>query len=216
MKLQSIRLYLMSIGCAGLICGCTATQLKESSLAQSANVTPIEYEMVLDNLALFEAEYQFSDSSVAVPWYARIGAGDVQIKDTLTAGNPNFSYASGSKTTPLARTVGVSAARNVQVDWTLTPVEDAATLFSLRSLFAKELLDPNKWYTVCKAPKADSSYSGHYGDVWVSVDKANLKNLSGFTMQVLAVAAANSTNAITSGKAVPLYLTPGPVPSIAP
>jgi hypothetical protein len=58
------------------LCGCTHRQLERSMVNQASTVMDIEYQMVLDNIAMFEC------NPGALPWHVRIDDGVVQVNDS--------------------------------------------------------------------------------------------------------------------------------------
>lgn len=216
MKASNLRLCALPVVGVLFCSGCTTVQLSQSTLAQSANITALQYEMVLDNLAMFEASSSVSCSPL--PWYSRIIAGDIVIKDTFNLGNPNFSYTSGTKagkkSMSLSRSAGLTLSRNWQVDWSLSPVMDQTTLSGLSAIYSDTVNDhTNTWLHVSHSPPS-GEYVGRYGHTWVSVDKADLGKLSSLTLNVIGLVQTSTANAVKSGQLPGFYLTPGPVTPI--
>ena len=66
--------------------GCTHNQLRRSTLNTSSTLTEMQYQQVLDNLAMFV------QNSGSLPFFALNSKGNVQISDSLAAnGSLNFS-----------------------------------------------------------------------------------------------------------------------------
>ena len=60
----------------GLMCsGCTHRQLSRSIVNQASTIATVEYQMVLDNIAMY------SSTPELLPWHVRISDGTVQVND---------------------------------------------------------------------------------------------------------------------------------------
>ena len=161
-------------------------------------MTDIQYSMVLDNVAMFR-----NLQANAVPWHLTFSSGDVTIRDTITVGNPNLSYAWD----PISRGYGASASRNWQENWTAAPVTDQASLKRLTNLYAI-LADPRQagWIKEGPANSVDVVASGTFRETHVYVLRHDLPRLTHYTIQALA-------DASPAGLPQPYY-TAGPTQTI--
>lgn len=105
-----------------LASGCTGIALEESVLSQGKSITYIQQEMVLDNLEMFR---QTPDVK---PWHIKITSGVVSVNDEVT---PSAMYA----WSPALTTLGLTATRSVQLQWSVLPVTNPALLNGLKSLY---------------------------------------------------------------------------------
>jgi hypothetical protein len=180
--------------------GCTTWQLTRSTLAEGKTLTDIEYAMVLDNVAMFRD----SPQNTAVPWHLSFSTGDVTIKDTLSAGNPNLSYAWD----PISRVFGGSASRSWQENWTAAPITDKPTLDRLTARY-KRLADPNQttWIKSGTSSPGMEAACGSYKGTRVWVEKNQLHQLTDETIKILGEA---SPGGIGSTQISRPLLLPGP------
>ncbi len=81
---------------------------------------------MLDNLEMFR------QNSDARPWHVKITSGVVSVNDEI---NPSAIYA----WSPVLTTLGVSATRSVQLQWSVLPVTDPAQLIALKSLYQADV-----------------------------------------------------------------------------
>src|SRR5690348_14753065 len=68
----------LRLGCALVLltsCGCTASRLGSRTISQAGTLSDLQYQQVLDNLAMFAC----SPDSLA--WHVRVNGGLVQIAD---------------------------------------------------------------------------------------------------------------------------------------
>jgi hypothetical protein len=187
--LPSLALMICLQGCTTDIADYVTTNgaLYRSTLAQGRTMTDIDYTMLLDNVAMFREL-----KTNALPWHLAFLSGDITIKDTLTGGDPNFSYAWD----PISRSFGASASRSWQENWTAVPVVDGPTLERLTGIY-RNLADV-KWIMNGRSLADDEGASGYYGFTRVWVSKANLGHLTTATISVLAAASS-------AGVSGPLY-----------
>ncbi len=188
--------------------GCTHNQLRRSTLNTSSTLTEMQYQQVLDNLAMFV------QNSGSLPFFALNSKGNVQISDSLAAnGSLNFS--------PRAFTTGMlglgPASRAITENWDLQPTLTPNKLLKMRCLYQAAVGRPSKECPDCTPALAiestklcgipncffgwggkhdipkDVSYVGSYKGtyVWVTPDK--LDSLTRLTLLVLDVATENDT-----------------------
>ena len=72
-----MRLGFIAIIAVPMLVGCTNRQLARSMVSQASTVMDIEYQMVLDNIAMFKC------NPAALPWHVRINDGVVQVNDQV-------------------------------------------------------------------------------------------------------------------------------------
>lgn len=161
--------------------GCTSYALHEFTSSQIQSVQDIQYQMVLDNIAMF------IDSPGAIPWHITIPKGTATIGDTASTGFVN-------KWPPSVQTYSLSGGRVWSGDWTIAPVFDTNVLTQLSVLYgdiaSDAQSDPHFWVHYKKGSVLPDfpDLSGHYGSTFVRVDQNNPHDygaLSDFTMLVL-------------------------------
>src|SRR5262249_51920048 len=120
-----------------LLGGCqTHLCLRENTACTAATLTDLNYQQVLDNLAMLVA------NPSALPSLAVINAGTVTVADQKTA-NANATYAptltfeqqAGSGLPILSLLFSPSASRNVTENWSLVPVTDVDNLRRIRCAY---------------------------------------------------------------------------------
>jgi hypothetical protein len=219
---------LLLAGVAVLPAGCQALQLANLTLKQSRTLTDIQYQEVLDNLAM---QVEQPD---ALPWFNQTGAGKTTIQNVGTAtGGVSWDYLNGAKPGTFLnhadkKNVGLTATEQIVGEWDTTPVINPDKLFLMRLLYMRALGrcadpvseerlrqffkgDPQRleavqpgWYSVGTdkdCPK-DARYKGHFGHTCVWVTDSGLGGLTSLTLAILDVATI-STNIV--------FLTPAQV-----
>jgi hypothetical protein len=152
--------------------GCTHTDLRQSTVAAGSTLTDLEYEMVLDNVAMFKSNPNF------LPWHLKISQGSVQISDSL---NPSLTYNSAN---PITRGWTIAGGRMWAESWTVTPTVNADELDRLARLYRDAATA--SWVEEGFAPPG--APCGHYGRKFVWVKSENLESLTTLTEKVLGAA----------------------------
>jgi hypothetical protein len=124
---------LLSVPIVLLCCGCTHTRLQRRTINQGATLTDMQYQQVLDNLAMFAC----NPDSLA--WHIRISSGLVQVADQgqgllgANLGGPNV----------MAPNFGVQT--NLLHQWNVDPVMEADDLELLQLAYRKAVqpFDPD-------------------------------------------------------------------------
>jgi hypothetical protein len=120
-----------------LVGGCqTHLSLRDNTVRTTATLTDLNYQQVLDNVALFVA------NPSAMPSIAVINAGAVTVADQKSI-NANATYAptitfeqqAGSGLPILSLLLNPSGSRNVTENWSLAPVTDVDNLRRIRCAF---------------------------------------------------------------------------------
>jgi|ERR1700722_2140483 len=159
---------------SGGLVGCaTSSQLAHSSLAAGKTITDLQYEIVLNNLAMF------TRTSNALPSQTQIVAGLIQVTDTAGVGTPNLSYA----WSPWSWAAGFSASRKWQESWTVNPIVDLIYLDKLRNKY----LEGNTagWLHHGTKKPESACIAGNYGSMWVWVYDKDRAQLTDFTFDIL-------------------------------
>jgi len=107
-----------------LLSGCTNRQLARSMVSQASTVMDIQYQMVLDNIAMIEC------NPSALPWHVRINDGVVQVNDqggiaglgVQWGASPNF-------------TRGPQASRSVTEQWGADAVTNPRIVKKLQDVY---------------------------------------------------------------------------------
>jgi hypothetical protein len=108
--------------------GCTHRQLSRSMINQASTVMSIEYQMVLDNIAMF------TYNPNVLPWAIRINDGTVQVNDE--GGMAEFGVQWGS--TP-GITRAARAVRSVTEQWGAHPVTDPLVVKTLQDAYRQAI-----------------------------------------------------------------------------
>lgn len=109
--------------------GCTHQQLRNTTRHVEGTLTDLHYQQVLDNLALFVA------NPAALPYYAVISSGVVQVSDAGTLAYQFNNNPFGSPTGVPNNLFGLGGGRTVSAQWSLTPVHDPAKLAIMRCAY---------------------------------------------------------------------------------
>ena len=124
--------FVHSILVMGLIClsGCTAERLRQRMVSQGATLPELQYQQVLDNLALFAVNPE------ALPWHVNIREGTSQVTDSASAG---AAVDLGPPTETLPQLFGT---RTVVAQWGGSPVIDTLELRLLRIAYRRACGSP--------------------------------------------------------------------------
>jgi hypothetical protein len=131
--------------------GCTHRQLSRSIIHQASTIVTIEYQMVLDNIAMYTA------SPDLLPWHVRITDGTVQVNDE--GGLSELGVQWGS--TP-GFTQALRAVRSVTEQWGAHPVTDPLVVKTLQDVYRQAVgLAPLPDPTLLgqSSPRAEASRS---------------------------------------------------------
>jgi hypothetical protein len=132
-----MRTALLFLATATLAAGCaTHRSLRDNTLQASATLTDLNYQQVLNNVAMFVAH------PAAMPSLAVVNAGTVTVSDQKSV-SANATYAptvtfpqqSGSGLPILSVLLNPSGSRNVTENWSLAPVTDIDNLRRIRCAF---------------------------------------------------------------------------------
>src|SRR5262249_52844465 len=122
--MRAIATLLAAVACTG----CTHHQLSRSMINQASTVMTIEYQMVLDNIAMF------TYNPNVLPWAIRINDGTVQVNDE--GGMAEFGVQWGS--TP-GITRPARAVRSVTEQWGAHPVTDPLVVKTLQDVYRQAI-----------------------------------------------------------------------------
>ena len=113
----------------GLACltGCTTGRLRQRTINQGSTLPDLQYQQVLDNLALF------ATNPSALPWHVNIREGTTQITDSATAG------ALVDLGPPAVTQPQIFGSRTAVAQWGMAPVIDPIELQLLRIAYRRAL-----------------------------------------------------------------------------
>jgi len=185
------------------VAGCTHLELKRSATNQLSTLTDLQYQQALDNLAMFH------QNPSAIPYFATFGTGVVTVTDQ-TSGSLGLEW------NPIKQSFTPAAQRNVQEQWSLSPVINVDNLRRMRCAYQlvvqgigppsesclETLQDcygksvdlnsvvPRGWYYVgCKSDvPPNACYAGHHGPTYVWVMRDGREGLSRFTLTLIDLA----------------------------
>ncbi len=133
-----MRLRIAAIGLALALAGstgCTSVRLGQRTMRQASTLPDLQYQQVLDNLALF------ATNPSALPWHVNLREGTTQITDSASAG---AAVDLGPPSNTLPQLFG---SRTVVVQWGMAPVINATELRLIRLAYRRavglaEMPDP--------------------------------------------------------------------------
>jgi hypothetical protein len=105
--------------------GCTSVRLGQRTIHQASTLPELEYQQVLNNLALF------ATNPAALPWHVNLREGTTQITDSASAG---AAVDLGPPSSTLPQLFG---SRTVVVQWGMSPVSDPTELRLLRIAYRR-------------------------------------------------------------------------------
>lgn len=173
--------------------GCTSYDTSQETAKAGATLTDLEYQMVLDNVAM----YRFIKSPNVLPSFSLVQAGTIQIGDTPFSVSPNLSYA----WSPWTWAGGLAPGRKWQDSWTLIPTTDPNAIPKLQALFWNAAADRTDF----RDGRGPGSHDivGHYRSCWVWVPDANRAPLSDLTFAAIA-AVTNLAHPVIAGPGIQL------------
>jgi hypothetical protein len=132
MRLSTVVLALVLTG----LTGCTSVRLRQRTVHQASTLSELQYQQVLDNLALFAA------NPSALPWHVNLREGTTQVTDSGSAG------ALVDLGPPASTQPQVFGSRTVVAQWGMSPVIDPMELSLLRIAYRRahgspEMPDPD-------------------------------------------------------------------------
>ena len=112
--------------------GCTAKQLRTTTLNQGATLVDLQYQMVLRNLAAF------AENSSAIPWHMSITARTAQVADAATVhALPLWNFVPGHGATLFQFGTGGPASRTIVQQWSTNPIIQSDTLKLLQLAYQR-------------------------------------------------------------------------------
>lgn len=108
---------------AAIFSGCTHISLRRNTVRQASTLTELQYQMVLNNLAMFCSDQD------AVPWHIALSGGTSQIADTGSL-SVLFDLNGGTVTHP-----NPLASRSIVEQWSTVPVTDDTNLKLLQKAY---------------------------------------------------------------------------------
>jgi hypothetical protein len=124
--IEAMRSGLLAITMVALVAapGCTHRVLMRSMVHQASTVMDIEYQMVLDNIAMFEC------NPSALPWHVRINNGVVQVNDQEGIEGLGVQWGATANFTR-----GPSALRSVSEQWGADAVTNPRIVKKLQDVY---------------------------------------------------------------------------------
>ncbi|CAN5134393.1 hypothetical protein BH10PLA2_BH10PLA2_09850 [soil metagenome] len=131
-----MRLCVLFLASLPLFAGCqTHLALRDDTVSTTATLTDLNYQQVLNNVAMFVAQPS------SMPSFAVVNSGTVTVADQKTfngsaAYAPTLSYLQQSGGQPILNLIAnPSSQRNVTENWSLLPVTDVDNLRRIRCAF---------------------------------------------------------------------------------
>jgi hypothetical protein len=191
-------------------CGCVHHQLRFSTLHQARTINDLQYEQVLDNLALI------SKNPDALPYFAVPGSGTTNVQQSVNGGAA-FNY---TRVMFSGWSFNFGGNRSNSGNWSFSPVNDPDKLKLMRCVYQFALgvrsSDPctdcvallraffGDDFALCHVPAGwlhagceadvpgDACYVGHAGDRYAWVTAEGVAGLSQVTLAILDIATAAS------------------------
>jgi hypothetical protein len=200
-------------------CGCTSNQLRRSTLNQARTWTDLQYQQVLDNVALFV------NNPGSMPYFAGVGGGVADIKDSASVNSGLFVSWFYSWFNVGSDNLGLGASRQRNENWSLAPVYQAPKLADMRFMYSSLVtgacqdeshaeylkstyhIDPAVylapcWWGAgkCRDVPHTASYVGHYRGVYVWVMPEHVEELTNFSLAILKIAAIVPSTSFEAGE----------------
>ncbi|HZZ29376.1 MAG TPA: hypothetical protein VFE46_15370 [Pirellulales bacterium] len=217
--------------------GCGNLQLRHNTMQQTASVLDLQYQQVLDNLAMFESD------PMALPSFSEVEQGTLVVDSTATA-TVNLLW---NPFTLMSEVFTPSAVRHWNGNWKLDPICGGARLDAMRVVYqyavgVRQLGDPTQaacckflhddfcidcsesliprpgWFSVgrkCDVPKC-AKFVGSHCDKYVWVLPGGEDSFSRLTLTILAIALNGQTPSATELVAPPKPLRKAAEAAISP
>jgi hypothetical protein len=114
----------LALGLA-ILPGCTSARLRQRTIHQASTLPELQYQQVLNNLALFAA------NPAALPWHVNLREGTTQVTDSLSGG------ALVDLGPPAVTQPQIFGSRTVVAQWGMSPVIDPVELRLLRIAYRR-------------------------------------------------------------------------------
>jgi hypothetical protein len=121
-------LFILGLACST---GCTTGRLRQRTINQGSTLPELQYQQVLDNLALFATH------PGSLPWHVNLREGTTQLTDSLSGG---AALDLGPPVTWFPQLLG---SRTAVAQWGMSPVIDATELRLLRIAYRRALGVPD-------------------------------------------------------------------------
>ncbi len=105
--------------------GCTAGRLRQRTIHQASTLPELQYQQVLNNLALFAA------NPAALPWHVNLREGTTQVTDSISGG---AALDNGPPTTWFPQLLG---SRTAVAQWGMSPVIEPVELRLVRIAYRR-------------------------------------------------------------------------------
>ncbi len=112
--------------------GCTHLELQNSTCRQAGTLTDLQYQQILNNLAML------SVNPDAIPSHVKLTGGSIQVTD-LGAGGVNGSWGATMGSIQNLYTPNLNAQRTRLGQWNVEPVIDSGELETLQLVYKKQL-----------------------------------------------------------------------------
>jgi hypothetical protein len=175
--------------------GCSPDHLRDMTVATTATLSDMQYQMVLDNLAMMATNPDL------IPWHAKLDSGTIQLNDEV-AGSLGIAAIQVSKVFDWVQGSAMFTPRRQRThQWDIIPVTNPKELRDLQAAYQQALgFETDKdLLTTFKVPTgwlgkgtrqdvpATAPYVGHYRDQYVWAMPENVKSLSKLTLIVLSI-----------------------------
>jgi len=171
---------------AGCAVSCTSVQSQRMLLAQGRTITNIQYEEVMDNLAMARRVPGI------LPWHLSLTKGSVSAQNTVT---PSFSTVWPT----ISHTLGLSATYQQQHGWDVVPFDDPIFLRAAIKLYAEHANDP--WINEGKPPAGREAFTAHDGSYYIWVDAKDVSHLTSLSLALLDAEKTHGPSATPGGTA---------------
>jgi len=125
-----MRLHILALAALASLAGCTSDRLRQRTVNQGATLPDLQYQQVLDNLALFSA------NPAALPWHINLREGTTQVTDSATVG------AAVDLGPPAETLPQIFGTRTAVAQWGGSPVIDPLELQLLRIAYRRAFGSP--------------------------------------------------------------------------
>jgi hypothetical protein len=204
---------LLLIMLLGFASGCMNQQLQFSTRRTTNTLPDLQYQQVMDNLAMIAANPSF------LPYLAVAGQGSIQVTD---GGTSSLSLNMAPKTFTSAM-FGLGASRNITGTWSLGTITSPEKIRAMQAAYQRAVRgsaqgDPAYGWlmTGCKKDiHKHASYVGQHGQVFVWVMPDGIAGLSDLTLTIMDIATREDTvsaPAAASRETLPGGAAPAAVP----
>ena len=170
--------------------GCSTALLQRGTLDQAATLTDIQYQIVLDNIAMFK------NNPDSLPWHVKFTSGTITANNQVAAtGTYQIASVAATSVRTITRTAATTPQGSLQQAWGIVPVVSFSELKNLQVEYRR--LAKQEWVHSSSEngdQRPAGALVGRYKGTTIWVSPADLGHLTEATLDVLTAVPVTSTD----------------------